>query len=82
MLTVNGDEVQVELSVSQSLGVLKDDSQGRSFLISLEGDSVIVVCKFHDLSEVLDAYTKDHVSVSSEGLKAVDTQIEGNEGNM
>lgn len=82
MLAVNGDQVQVELSVSHGLGVLKDDSQVRSFLISLEGNGVVVVCQSHDLSEVLDANTENHVGVSSECLESVHTQIEGNQGNM
>ena len=57
MFTVNGNEVQVELGGSLSVGVFKDDLQMGSFLISLESDRIIVVSKSHDLSKVLDAYS-------------------------
>jgi hypothetical protein len=43
VLAVESDEVEVELSGSLALGILKDNSEVRSILISLEGNGVVVV---------------------------------------
>ena len=71
MLRVNCDEVQVEFSGSQSLGVLESDLQVSGIIVSLQCDGVRVVSELHDLSQVSNGDTEDHAAVSSVVLKAV-----------
>lgn len=54
MFTVDGDQVEVEFSGPFSLRVFKDDFEMSCLLICLQSDGISVVCKFHDLSQVLD----------------------------
>jgi hypothetical protein len=49
MLAVNSDQVQVELSSPLGLSIFQDDLEMGCLLVSLEGDLVVVISKFHDL---------------------------------
>lgn len=82
MLAVDGDQVQVELSGALVLGVFKDDLEVSGFVVSLEGDGVVVVSELHDLGEVGDGDSQNHVSVGTVVLEAVHGQVQGHQGNV
>jgi len=75
MLAVDGDQVEVELSLELILGVLEDDLQVSGLLVSLEGDSVRVVRQLHHLGEVGNRDSQDHVGVSTVALETIHAQV-------
>lgn len=82
MLAIDGNQVQVELGSSLSLGVLEDDLQVGGFLVCLESDLVAVVSELHDFSQISDRDSDNHVGVSTVVVEALHGQVEGHEGNM
>lgn len=82
MLAIDGDQVQVELGSSLSLGVFEDDLQVGSFLVSLESDLVAVVSELHDFSQISDRDTDHHVCVSTIVVETLHGEVERHKSNM
>ena len=79
MLDIKRDQVESELGASLSLWVLKNNLECAWILISLKGDGITWVSKFHNLWEVCNVDSENDVLVASVRLESLHAQIERNQ---
>ena len=82
MLAVQGNEIQVELSVLVLLVVLECDLQMSAILICLKDDAVFVRGQLEHLVEVCNRYTEGHRTIGSVALEPLLAQRQRNKRNM